>query len=93
MRLEHREKEISVKYTTVLPRYYVDELKTMVKKRIIPSVNQGIRSAVECFVLDHKQHMYEMEMKEAANDKAFMERTMETQEIFSISDAENEVAW
>ncbi|GHT02111.1 hypothetical protein AGMMS50276_31730 [Synergistales bacterium] len=93
MRLEHEEKIDSVKYTTVLPRRYVGELKAMAKKKIIPSINQGIRSAVESFVLDYRQRMYETEMKEAVSDKAFMRRTMETQEIFSVSDAENDVKW
>ncbi|MDR1915514.1 MAG: hypothetical protein LBQ58_02945, partial [Synergistaceae bacterium] len=78
---------------TVLPRHYVDELKAMAEKRIIPSVNQGIRSAVEIFVSDHKRRVYEMEMKEAACDEAFINRTIETQEIFSISDAENDIKW
>ncbi|GHV51668.1 hypothetical protein FACS1894216_06260 [Synergistales bacterium] len=93
IRPERGEKTDSVKYTTVLPRYYVGELKAMAKKKIIPSVNQGIRSAVENFVSEHKARMYEMEMKEAANDKAFMKRTADAQEMFSVSDRENDVEW
>jgi metal-responsive CopG/Arc/MetJ family transcriptional regulator len=93
MRLSQREKEVSVKYTTVLPRCYIDELKAMVRKKTIPSVNQGIRSAVESFVADHQKRAYETQMKEAASDVEFIKRTLETQEIFSESDAENEVIW
>ncbi|MDR2175894.1 MAG: ribbon-helix-helix domain-containing protein [Synergistaceae bacterium] len=93
MRPEYREKDVSVRCTAVLPRHCADELKAMVEKSVIPSVSQGIRAAVECFVSEHKQHLYEMEMKKAANDKAFMKRTAETQEMFSVSDAENDVAW
>jgi hypothetical protein len=93
VRLEHAEKIDSVKYTTVLPRHYIIELKDMAKKKMIASVTQGIRSAVESFISKYKECMYEMEMKEATKDKAFIKRTMETQEMFSISDKENDVKW
>jgi hypothetical protein len=71
----------------------MDELKLLAEKKIIPSVNQGIRLAVEDFVLSHKQRAYESAMKEAAADKDFMRRTLETQEAFSAVDSEGQEPW
>jgi hypothetical protein len=86
-------REASVKYTAVVPSVFMDELKLLAEKKVIPSVNQGIRLAVEDFVLFHKQRTYEFAMKEAATDKDFMRRTLETQEAFSAVDADGEEPW
>ncbi|MDR1133307.1 MAG: hypothetical protein LBL05_04045 [Synergistaceae bacterium] len=86
-------REASVKYTAVLPSVFMDELKLLAEKKVIPSVNQGIRLAVEDFVLLHKHRTYESAMKEAATDKDFMRRTLETQEVFSAVDADGEDLW
>jgi hypothetical protein len=91
--LNQNRQETSVKYTTVLPRACVNELKALAEKKVIPSVNQGIRSAVEDFVAFHKQQEYEIAMKSAASDEAFIKRTLDTQEDFSAVDAESETAW
>jgi hypothetical protein len=71
----------------------MNELKSLAEKKVIPSVNQGIRLAVEDFVLLHKQRTYESAMKEAAADQDFMRRTLETQEAFSAVDADGEETW
>ena len=86
-------RESSVKYTTLLPRECLDELKAMTERKVIPSVNQGIRLAVESFVFDQKQRAYSEAMREAAADKAFIRRTLETQEDFAAADAEGESEW
>ena len=83
----------SVKYTTVLPREYVNELKKLAEKKVIPSVNQGIRLAVDGFIAQHKQLEYKLAMQEAAADKAFIKRTLDTQEAFVFSDAEGSDSW
>jgi hypothetical protein len=85
--------ETSVKYTAVLPRAYVIELKALAGKKIIPSVNQGIRLAVENFVAFHQQQEYELALQAAAADQAFIKRTLDTQEDFSAVDAEGENPW
>jgi DNA-damage-inducible protein J len=41
----------------------------------------------------HKRRAYEKTMREAAADKAFIARTMETQREFAVADAEVEDAW
>jgi rRNA-processing protein FCF1 len=83
-------REASVKYTAVLPKNCLDELKTLTEKKVIPSVSQGIRLAVEDFVLIHKQRLYEDALRDAAADKAFMGRTLDAQKAFAAVDAEGE---
>jgi hypothetical protein len=43
-------REAFVKYTTVLPKECLNELKALTEKKVIPSVSQGIRRTVEDFV-------------------------------------------
>jgi len=89
IKMLHQQVETTVKYTAVLPREYLDELRKMSEKKIISSVNQGIRAAVADFVTAHKRQEYFRAMKEAAGDKAFIERTMGTQQAFAAVDAED----
>ena len=86
-------REASVKYTTVLPRECLDGLKDLTDKKIIPSVSQGIRLAVEDFVAIQKRRAYELSMREAAEDEAFIKRTVDTQNDFAVVDAEGEETW
>ncbi|MCL2197408.1 MAG: hypothetical protein FWB80_00645 [Defluviitaleaceae bacterium] len=86
-------KESSIKYTTVLPRVCIDELKNLADKKIIPSVSQGIRLAIEEFVAIQKKDEYAALMREAANDKAFIARTMDAQNDFTIIDNEGAGEW
>ena len=83
----------SIKYTTVLPKGCIDELKDLTDKKIIPSVSQGIRLAVENFVAIQKRRAYESLICEAATDKAFIKRTMDMQNDFAAVDAEGEYEW
>jgi hypothetical protein len=82
-------RESTVKYTAILPQDCVSELRFMAERKVIPSVNQGIRTAVEDFVTAYKRQEYQQSMKEAANDKGFMERTMDAQQAFAVVDAED----
>jgi hypothetical protein len=68
-------------------------LKTLLDKKIIPSVSQGIRLAVEDFVAVQKRYVYEAAVKEAAADAAFIKRTTDTQYDFAAVDAEGEEIW
>ena len=63
--------EASVKYTTILPRGCLDELKSLADRKIIPSVSQGIRLAVEDFVAIQKQRSYASLMRDAAEADVF----------------------
>ena len=86
-------REASVKYTAVLPKECLDELKAMTEKKVIPSVSQGIRLAVEDFVTVHRQRTYEDAMREAAADQSFIKRTLDAQEEFAAVDAEGDEIW
>ena len=83
-------REASVEYTTVLPKTCIDELKSLADKKIVPSVNQGIRLAIEEFVALQKRQEYANLMREAMGDEAFVNRTMSAQYDFSIVDEEAE---
>jgi len=83
----------SVKYTAVLPAEFVCELKSLASKKIIPSVNYGIRLAIENYIKLSKEMMYVEKMKESLQDKAFIKRTLEAQEAFAHIDEEADGAW
>jgi hypothetical protein len=86
-------RESSVKYTAVLSKECLDDLKTLAERKVIPSVSQGIRIAVEEFVAVQKRQAYEVSLMEAAADAAFIKRTIDTQNDFAAVDAEGEEAW
>jgi len=79
-------KEPSIKYTTVLPKGCIDDLKILADKKIVPSVSQGIRLAIENFVAHQKQQEYANGIREAMGDNAFITRTMDTHNDFSSVD-------
>lgn len=83
----------NIKYTAVLPSDYVKELKELASEKIIPSVNFGIRLAIENYIAERKNELYQKQMKEAAKDKSFMNRTLDTQEAFAEVDNEVGGQW
>jgi metal-responsive CopG/Arc/MetJ family transcriptional regulator len=87
------EKLEKIKYTVVLPKQAVEELKTLAMQQVIPSVNQGIQKAIESFLVEKKKEQYQKLMKEASRDEAFMKRTIETQTAFEDSDNQLGETW
>jgi hypothetical protein len=85
--------DVSIKYTTVLPAKYVAELKDLASKKIIPSVNFGIRSAVAHYIAECTREQYVQQMTEAAKDKKFMDRTLDTQDAYKDADGEVGGQW
>ncbi len=83
----------NIKYTAVLPIDYVNELKELASKKIIPSVNFGIRLAIENYISQSKKELYQKQMTEAAKDEGFMKRTLETDEAFKNVDNEVGGQW
>lgn len=83
----------NVKYTAMLPEHQIRELKRLADMKIIPSVNSGIRTAVEQFVSQTKKEQYEELMAQAASDKRFMKRTLEAQDEFEDLDCEVGGQW
>ena len=86
-------KETSIKYTTVLPRVCIDKMKDLADKKIVPSVSHGIRMAIENFIETQKKREYADDLKNAANDDAFLKRTMDAQNDFAVVDGENIGSW
>ena len=83
----------SIRYTTVLPAEYVEELKQLAAKKIIPSVNNGIRVAIEKYLAECKREQYTKQMTDAAKDRGFIERTLDTQASFMNVDSEVGGQW
>jgi len=83
-------KEASIKYTTVLPKVCIDEMKNLAEKKIVSSVSQGVRLAIENFIAVQKQLEYVNSLKDAKADDAFIKRTMDTQNDFAVVDEEGE---
>jgi len=76
----------TVRYTATLPSNYLDELKELASKKIIPSVNFAINEALVEYLKNRKAAQYEEAMKEAGSDKAFLARTMKCAEEFNAID-------
>ncbi len=83
----------TVRFTATIPSIYIDELKQLAKEKQIPSVNFAIRQAIDEYLKQAKKHEYDEMMKEAANDRAFMERTMKCAKDFEFSDSEVQGEW
>ena len=83
----------TVKYTTVLPRDCVNELKRLAEKKVISSINHGIRLAVDSYITQMKQQEYELAMQAAGADNAFIKRTLDAQEAFTHSDEDGIEEW
>lgn len=83
----------NIKYTSVLPVEYVDSLKELVSSDSIPSINYGIREAVEQYLVLKKNEQYDAQMIEASKDKEFMKRTMKADSEFAYVDCEVSGEW
>jgi hypothetical protein len=85
--------DISIKYTAVLPAKFVAELKDLASRKVIPSVNSGIMDAIEHYIADCKHELYVQQMTEAAKNKGYMKRMLDTQEAFENADSEAGGQW
>lgn len=83
----------TVRYTASLPADYIDELKLLAKEQVIPSVNFGIRAALNDYLKQIKRAKYEVQMREAASDKDFLARTCECDDDFIAVDSEVSGQW
>ena len=73
----------TVRYTASLPAAYLAELKLLADEQTIPSVNSGIKIALEDYFKRIKQTKYEAQMREAAYDKEFLARTCKCDDDFN----------
>jgi len=83
----------TTRYTATLPVAALNELRMLASENLIPSVNYGIRQAVDEYLKQIKKAQYAAQMKKAAADKAFIERTNRCAEDFSFSDSEVQGEW
>lgn len=80
----------SIKYTVVLSESSVAQLKELANKKIISSVNAGVREAVEDYLIKVRKELYKKELQEAVKDPEFIKRTEETMQAFKNVDQEAE---
>ncbi len=83
----------TVRYTASLPAEYIDELKLLAEEQAIPSVNFGIKAAIDDYLKRIKQTKYEAQMREAASDKDFLARTFTCDNDFITADNEISGQW
>ena len=77
-----------VKSTINIDKELKEQLENLVKEEKISSLTEGINNAIYEYLKKMKRLSYEMKMKEAAQDSAFMARTMRVQEEFEGLDRE-----
>lgn len=78
----------TVKSTINLNKYYKEQLELFVQMNRISSVTEGINTALENYVKTMQKTIYSEQMKAAAADKNFMERTMASQRDFEQIDSQ-----
>jgi DNA polymerase/3'-5' exonuclease PolX len=83
----------TIRYTATLPENFVAQLKEMAKEKAIPSVNFAINEALSEYLKKRKQSQYEALLKEAGQDKAFIDRTIRCSEDFVAVDGEGGERW
>lgn len=75
--------------TFSLPAELLDELKRYVEYDCIPSVNAGVREALEEYALRLKKEVLAKEMEKASKDPLFMKDLEECMKDFDASDTES----
>ena len=83
----------TTRYTATLPVCYLNELKSLAQSKKIPSVNFAIRQALDEYMTQLKKKQYDDAMREAAQDKAFVKRTMRCSDDFGYADSEVQGEW
>lgn len=76
----------TTRYTATLPVYVLDELRSLAKSNAIPSVNYAIRQALDDYLAQMRKQQYDQMMKQAAQDPAFVSRTMKCAQDFTFAD-------
>jgi Arc/MetJ-type ribon-helix-helix transcriptional regulator len=74
--------------TFSLPPELIDRYKTYVQHKYIPSVNAGVREALEEYSKRIDKELLRIEMVKAAEDPLFITDLNESMKAFEVSDAE-----
>jgi Ribonuclease G/E len=83
----------TTRYTATVPINFMNELKKLADANKIPSVNSAINEALELYLKNLKESQYDKLMAEAAQDKAFLKRTMTCADDFKAVDGEVTGEW
>jgi hypothetical protein len=78
----------AIGYTATLPLNYVEELRAFAKEKKAVSINSAINEAVSEYLQNKKAVKYEAAIKAAANDNAFVKRTLLCVKDFKAIDSE-----
>jgi hypothetical protein len=76
--------------TFTLPVELVEKFKLYAKSKYIPSVNAGVREALEQYSIKMEKELLKDEMLHASKDPLFMKDVKDTMEAFEASDDEEE---
>ena len=72
-----------VKSTVNIPVKLKEELNKYVKLNMVPSFSSGVNMAIEAYLKELRRIDYDRQMAVAANDRDFIERTMDCQNAMS----------
>jgi len=82
-----------VKSTINISTVNFEELKSLVSEQAISSMTEGINLGIEMLIKEKRREMYQKQMAEAANDKDFLDRTLNSQHDFDQIDTEVSGQW
>lgn len=71
-----------IKSTVNIDKYYKEQLEYLVSINELNSVTEGINIAIAEYVKDKQKALYAQQMRQAAQDPAFINRTMTAQKDF-----------
>jgi metal-responsive CopG/Arc/MetJ family transcriptional regulator len=74
--------------TFTLPIDLIDKLKEYAQDNYIPSLNSGVKEALEEYTTKLEKEKLKREMQQASKDKLFMKDLMESQKDFESLDDE-----
>ncbi len=75
--------------TFTLPVDIVDKLREYVKENYIPSLNAGVKEALEEYTVKIEKLKLKLEMEQAAKDKMFLKDISDTMEEYESLDKES----
>ena len=75
--------------TFSLPPELIEKFKSYADRKLIPSLNAGVREALEEYVVRQDRELFRQEMEQASKDPVFMKDVEDTMRTFEPSD----VAW
>ena len=77
-------------YTFSLPVEVVEKLRDYARSKDIPSLNAGVREAIEEYTVKIERERFKREMREAAEDEMFLADVEDARRDFAAIDAEEE---